>query len=102
MNGRRVAGWGSAGGQRCSARHHGVAVRLAPGAPRPHAAAAEAHAAELERDHEQRTQAAAATERRRIARELHNVIAHSVSVMTVQAGAARMQLPNHPDRAVPL
>jgi signal transduction histidine kinase len=29
------------------------------------------------------------------------VIAHSVSVMTVQAGAARMQLPDHPDRAVP-
>ena len=66
-----------------------------------HAAAGEAHAAELERDHEQRTQAAAATERRRIARELHDVIAHSVSVMTVQAGAARMQLPDHPDRAVP-
>jgi signal transduction histidine kinase len=65
------------------------------------AAAAEAHAAQLERDHEQRTQAATATERRRIARELHDVIAHSVSVMTVQAGAARMQLPNHPDRAMP-
>jgi signal transduction histidine kinase len=65
------------------------------------AAAAEARVAELERDHEQRTQAAAATERRRIARELHDVIAHSVSVMTVQAGAARMQLPDHPDRAVP-
>jgi signal transduction histidine kinase len=65
------------------------------------AAAAEAHAAQLERDHEQRTQAAAATERGRIARELHDVIAHSVGVMTVQAGAARMQLPDHPDRAVP-
>jgi signal transduction histidine kinase/DNA-binding CsgD family transcriptional regulator len=65
------------------------------------AAAAEAHAAQLERDHEQHTQAAAATERRRIARALHDVIAHSVSVMTVQAGAARMQLPDHPDRAVP-
>jgi signal transduction histidine kinase len=65
------------------------------------AAAAEAHAAQLERDHEQRTQTATATERRRIARELHDVIAHSVSVMTVQAGAARMQLPDHPDRAVP-
>ena len=29
------------------------------------------------------------------------MIAHSVGVMTVQAGAARMQLPDHPDRAVP-
>jgi signal transduction histidine kinase len=65
------------------------------------AATAEARAVQLERDHEQRAQAAAATERRRIARELHDVIAHSVSVMTVQAGAARMQLPDHPDQAMP-
>jgi signal transduction histidine kinase len=65
------------------------------------AVAAEARAVQLERDHEQRAQAAVATERGRIARELHDVIAHSVSVMTVQAGAARMQLPDHPDRAVP-
>ena len=65
------------------------------------AAAAEARAVQLEHDQEQRTHAAAAAERSRIARELHDVIAHSVSVMTVQAGAARMQLPDHPDRAVP-
>jgi signal transduction histidine kinase len=65
------------------------------------AATAEARAVQLERDNEQHAQAAAATERGRIARELHDVIAHSVGVMTVQAGAARMQLPDHPDRAVP-
>jgi len=65
------------------------------------AVAAEARAVQLEQDHEQRAKAAVATERGRIARELHDVIAHSVSVMTVQAGAARMQLPDHPDRAVP-
>jgi signal transduction histidine kinase len=85
----------------CSARWRGCSPCSWRAAAGTRAAAAEAHAAELERDHEQRTQAAAATERRRIARELHDVIAHSVSVMTVQAGAARMQLPDHPDRAVP-
>jgi signal transduction histidine kinase len=47
---------------------------------------------ELERDHITATEKAVAEERQRIARELHDVIAHSVSVMTVQAGAVRRLL----------
>jgi len=63
------------------------------------AAALEERAARLEREREARTRAAAAAERARIADDLHDVIAHSVSVMTVQASAARLLLDEDPQRA---
>jgi signal transduction histidine kinase len=46
-----------------------------------------------------RRTAAIASERERIGGELQDIIAHSVSVMVVQAGSARLQLRSDPDRA---
>jgi signal transduction histidine kinase len=52
----------------------------------------EEQAARLEEDRAVAAERAVVEERQRIARELHDVVAHSVSVMTVQAGAVRRLL----------
>jgi signal transduction histidine kinase len=49
-------------------------------------------AARAEREREERARSAVTEERARIARELHDVVGHSVSVMTVQASAVRRLL----------
>jgi signal transduction histidine kinase len=53
---------------------------------------AKERAAQAEREREERARLAVAEERARIARELHDVVGHSVSVMTVQASAVRRLL----------
>ncbi|HEX9378259.1 MAG TPA: sensor histidine kinase [Gaiellaceae bacterium] len=55
-----------------------------------HARVAEERSAALDRERVANARAAAAEERAQIARELHDILSHSVSVMVVQAGAERM------------
>jgi signal transduction histidine kinase len=53
----------------------------------------------IDRDRERAALDAVAEERARISRELHDVVAHAMGVMVVQAGAARTVLTNNPGSA---
>jgi signal transduction histidine kinase len=58
------------------------------------AEAAEVRAAQAERERDAASRIAVAEERARIARELHDIVAHAVSVMVLQVGAVRHRLPD--------
>ena len=65
-------------------------------ARRTSAELADARADQVQRDREREIADAVAEERRRIAREMHDVVAHGVSVMALQAGAAEQILDRDP------
>jgi signal transduction histidine kinase len=73
----------------------GVAIRSARG----RAEASHQRAEALQREQEAGTRLALVQERARITRELHDVVTHHVSVMTIQAGAAGKVLDDHPELA---
>ncbi|WP_327740265.1 histidine kinase [Streptomyces nojiriensis] len=62
-------------------------------------AAVEARAAELERANRIEAEQAAARERARIAREMHDILSHAVSIMIVQAEAGPVAVRRAPERA---
>lgn len=61
--------------------------------------ALEERTAELEREREHSAAQAVALDRVRIARELHDVVAHHVSLMGVQAGVARSVMERDPEKS---
>lgn len=76
-----------------------VVAGLTGRAVRARTRALEDRAETLDREEQRRAAEAAAEERRRIARELHDIISHSLGVVVLQAGAAERVVDRDPERA---
>jgi signal transduction histidine kinase len=66
---------------------------------RAYIAGVTAWASERDREREERSRRAVADERLRIARELHDVVAHTMSVVAVRSGVARVVVDTQPEEA---
>ena len=66
---------------------------------RLYAGVLEERALRLERERDERAERAVRSERERIARELHDVVTHHVTVMVIQAGGAARVIETRPDEA---
>ncbi|MGN9844004.1 sensor histidine kinase [Nonomuraea sp. H19] len=75
------------------------AIGRAAAASRAHAAALEERAAQLARERQAEAERAAERERARIARDMHDILAHAVSLMVVQAEAGPVVVRSNPARA---
>ncbi|MGW0802384.1 sensor histidine kinase [Nonomuraea sp. NPDC002799] len=75
------------------------AIGRASATSRAHAAALEERAAQLARERQAEAERAAERERARIARDMHDILAHAVSLMVVQAEAGPVVVTSDPARA---
>lgn len=75
------------------------AIGRAAATSRAHAAALEERAARLERERRMEAERAAERERARIARDMHDILSHAVSLMVVQAEAGPVVVRSDPARA---
>ncbi|MDA3646754.1 histidine kinase [Saccharopolyspora indica] len=78
---------------------HGIVMYAAAWAAGRATAHRQAHARQLERERELEAQRAAARERAVIARDMHDILGHAISLMIVQAEAGPVVVRSKPERA---